>query len=156
MVRIILPLAVIAVLLFTPIFSGEPTTVGGIDKPNVVTGNDYVGNTVSCWIGGTYSIAEDCAPEGGKLGLAIFGAIFVSAVAAVLGVLGLLPLIGRLTSMVTTVAGVAVIAAMGFYIMTAMGGDDAGGINSIAWGSYLAGGGGLLTLISGLSGMRGR
>ncbi|MEO0399752.1 MAG: hypothetical protein AAF224_10090 [Pseudomonadota bacterium] len=154
MIRILLPLAVIAALLFAPIFSGEPTTVGGIEKANVVTGNDYVGDTVNCWIGGNYSIDGDCAPKGEAKGLAIFGAIFVSAVAAVLGVLGLLPFIGRLTSVITTLAGVGVIAAIGFYVFTSMGSSD--GLDGVAWGSYLAGGGGLLTLISGLSGMRGR
>ncbi len=154
MVRIFLPLAVIAVLLLTPIFGGEPTEVGGIVKPNTVTGMDYVGGTVKCWTSGTYSIAGDCAPAGGTKGLAIFAAVFVSAVAAALGFIGLIPVVGRLTSAVTMLAGVIVVAGIGFYILTNLNSDQ--GIGGVQWGTYLAGGGGLLTLISGLAGMRGR
>lgn len=153
MIRIVLPLAVIVLLLFTPLFSADTSEVGGIVKPNTVTGMDYVGDTLKCWTAGKFSIAGDCAPEAGNLGLAIFAAIFVSAVAAGIGVLGLFPIIGRLTSAITTLAGVVVIAGVGFYILSNIGGDHGGGVQ---WGSYLAGGGGLLTLISGLSGMRGR
>jgi hypothetical protein len=72
----------------------------------------------------------------------------------VLGVLGLLPIIGRLTSFITMLAGIVVIAAIGFYALTQMGSDE--GLEGVKWGSYLAGGGGLLTLISGLAGMRGQ
>ncbi len=154
MVRILLPLAVIATLLFAPIFGGEPSEVGGIVKPNTVTGMDYVGDTINCWTGGNYSIADDCAPQGGTKGLAIFAAVFVSAVAAVLGFLGLIPVIGRLTSAITMIAGLIVIAAVGFFAMTMLGTDE--GIGGLQWGAYLGGGAGLLTLISGLSGMRGR
>lgn len=154
MVRILLPLAVIATLLFAPIFGAEPTEVGGIVKPNTVTGMDYVGETINCWTGGNYSISGDCAPQGGMKGLSIFAAVFVSAVAAVLGLFGLLPVVGRLTSAITTLAGVVVIAGIGFYILTNLGSDE--GIGGVQWGAYLAGGGGLLTLISGLSGLRGR
>ncbi len=154
MVRIFLPLAVIATLLFAPIFGGEASEVGGIVKTNTVTGMDYVGETVKCWTNGTYSIAGDCAPQGGNKGLAIFAAVFVSAVAAVLGVAGLIPVVGRLTSAVTMLAGVVVVAGIGYYILTNLGSEE--GIGGVQWGTYLAGGGGLLTLISGLSGMRGR
>ncbi len=153
MTRILLPLAVIALLLLTPLFGAETSEVGGIVKPNTVTGMDYVGDTLKCWTTGNFSLAGDCAPEAGNLGLAIFAAVFVSAVAAALGVLGLFPFVGRLTSAITTLAGVVVIAGVGFYILTNLGGENGGGVQ---WGSYLAGGGGLLTLISGLSGMRGR
>ena len=154
MVRILLPLAVIATLLFAPIFGAEPTEVGGIVKPNTVTGMDYVGATVNCWTGGNFSIAGDCAPQGGTKGLAIFAAVFVSAVAAALGFVGLIPVIGRLTSAITMLAGLVVIAGIGFYILTNLGSDE--GIGGVQWGAYLAGGGGLLPLILGLSGMRGR
>lgn len=154
MVRIFLPLAVIATLLFAPIFGGEATEVGGIVKTNTVTGMDYVGATVKCWTSGHYSIAGDCAPEGGSKGLVIFAAVFVSAVAAVLGLIGLIPVVGRLTSAVTMLAGIIVVAGIGFYILTNLSSDQ--GISGVQWGAYLAGGGGLLTLISGLSGMRGR
>ena len=154
MLRILLPLAVIAALLFAPIFGDE---VQGSDLGGGtvnLTGNDYVGNTVNCWIGRNFSVAGDCAPQGGNKGMAIFAAVFVSAVAAGLGVLGLIPFVGRITSAITSLAGVIVIAAIGFYVFLQMGSDE--GLEGVQWGSYLAGGGGLLTLISGLSGMRGR
>lgn len=154
MVRILLPLAIIATLLFAPIFGGESSEVGGIVKPNVVTGMDYVGDTMKCWTGGKYSIAGDCAPDGGSKGLAIFAAVFVSGVAVVLGFIGMIPVIGRLASAVTMLAGIVVVAAIGFYIVTNLGSKE--GIAGVQWGTYLSGGAGLLTLISGLSGMRGR
>lgn len=117
-------------------------------------GYKYVADTIECWRTGTYSVSGECAPLGGNKGLAIFAALFISGAAAVLGVLGLLPVIGRVTSLVTTLAGVVVIAAIGFYVFSQMSGGD--GLDGIEWGSYLAGGGGLLTLISGLAGVRGR
>jgi hypothetical protein len=86
--------------------------------------------------------------------MAIFAGVFVSAIAAVLGLAGLLPVVGRLTSAVTMAAGVVVVAGIAFYLLTNLRGDD--GLEAVQWGAYLAGGGGLLTLISGLSGMRGR
>ncbi|HNR78327.1 MAG TPA: hypothetical protein PKM48_14430, partial [Parvularculaceae bacterium] len=67
---------------------------------------------------------------------------------------GLIPVIGRLTSAITMIAGLIVIAAVGFFAMTMLGTDE--GIGGLQWGAYLGGGAGLLTLISGLSGMRGR
>lgn len=152
MIRILLPLAVIAALLFAPIFSDQ---VQGSDLANgavSLTGHDYVGNTVNCWVNKNFSIAGDCAPQGGNKGLAIFAAVFVSSVAAVLGIIGLLPFVGRLTSVVTSLAGVVVVAAIAFYVLQQMGSDE--GIEGVQWGSYLAGGGGLLTLISGLAGVR--
>jgi len=154
MIRILLPLAVIAALLFAPIFSDE---VNGSDlggQSVMLTGNDYVGNTVGCFLRGEFSLADECAPQGGNKGVAIFAAVFVSAVAAALGVIGLLPVIGRLTSLITTLAGIVVIAAIAFYVFQQMGSDE--GLEGIQWGSYLAGGGGLLTLIAGLAGVRGR
>ena len=154
MIRVLLPVAVIAALLFAPIFND---TVDGSDLGGGVvslSGHDYVGNTISCWMKGEFSVSGDCEPKGDTKGLAIFGAVFVSAVAAVLGVIGLLPVVGRITSAITMLAGVVVIASIGYYVMTQMGSDE--GLEGVQWGSYLAGGGGLLTLVSGLSGMRGR
>lgn len=118
------------------------------------TGYAFIENTINCWKDGKFSIEDACKPKGEMKGMAIFAATFVSAVAAVLGVLGLLPFIGKLTSFVTTAAGVVVIAAIGYFALTMMGAKEGG--ETIQWGSYLAGGGGLLTLISGLSGVRGR
>ncbi len=154
MIRILLPLAVIAALLLPPIFAGPSAEVAGIVKPTTVTGYDYVGNTIDCWMDRNFILSGDCEPEGGIRGKAIFGAVFISAVAAALGVLGLLPVIGRLTSFITMLAGVVVIAAIGYFALTMMGTDE--GLAGVQWGSYLAGGGGLLTLISGLAGARGR
>lgn len=154
MIRVLLPLAVIATLLFAPIYSETVTGSEFGTRVDTLTGNDYVGPTLECWKAGNYSLGGDCEPKGGIKGKLIFGAIFVSAVAAALGVIGLIPVIGRLTSAITTLAGVAVIAAIGYYLLTQSQSED--GMHAIQWGSYLAGGGGLLTLISGLSGMRGR
>jgi hypothetical protein len=154
MIRILLPLAAIAVLLYAPLYAGEATEVGGIVKQNTVTGMDYVGGTIDCWMNKQFSISDECAPQGGSRGMAIFAGVFVSAIAAVLGLAGLLPVVGRLTSAVTMAAGVVVVAGIAFYLLTNMQGDD--GLEAVQWGTYLAGGGGLLTLISGLSGMRGR
>lgn len=152
MVRILLPLAVIAVLLFAPIFGEAPTEIGGITKSNTVTGMDYVSPTIDCFMGGKYAVSGDCAPKGGARGLVIFAAVFVSAVAVALGVVGMIPVIGKLTSAFTMLAGIVVVAAIGYYILANLGGEDGG----VQWGTYAAGGGGLLTLIAGLSGMRGR
>lgn len=154
MIRILLPLAVIAAILFAPMFSETVTGSEFGDSTVSRTGYDYVGNTIDCFRNGDYSITGDCEPALGMKGKAIFGAVFVSAIAAVLGILGLIPFVGRITSVVTTIAGVVVIAAIAYYGLQQMNAGD--GIANLQWGTYLAGGGGLLTLISGLSGMRGR
>ena len=132
------------------------TTVGSVsgETQTARTGHYFIGNTVDCFTNRNFSISGDCEPAGGMQGKAIFGAVLLSAVAAALGVLGLLPVIGRLTSIVTVIAGVAVIGAIGYFALNMMGTDE--GLGGVQWGSYLAGGGGLLTLISGLAGMRGR
>ncbi len=151
MARIILPLAVIAALLFAPIYSFDSNDPIGGEASASRTGQFFVGNTISCFINQNYSIEGECKPKGDKLGLAIFGAVFVSAVAAVLGILGLLPFIGRLVSLVTAIAGIVAIGGIAYFCFIVMSEEAA----AVGWGSYLAGGGGLLTLISGLSGMRG-
>ncbi|MEE2692493.1 MAG: hypothetical protein VX640_13225 [Pseudomonadota bacterium] len=154
MIRVILPVAVIAALLLAPMFSEVTSgTVTG-DTVTVRSGNYFVANTIDCFLDRNFSISGDCEPKGGLQGKFIFGAVFVSAVAAVLGILGLIPVIGRVTSFITTLAGVVVIAAIGFFLLNMMGSKE--GLEGVQWGSYLAGGGGLLTLVSGLSGMRGR
>ncbi len=154
MIRIILPLAVIAVLLFAPMYNETVTGSEFGTRTDTLTGYDYVGATIDCWRNQNFSITGDCEPQGDLKGKLIFGGVLFSAVAAVLGVLGLLPIVGRLTSAITTLAGVVVIAAIGYYVLTQMSGD--GGPQAVQWGSYLAGGVGLLTMISGLAGMRGR
>ncbi len=154
MIRILLPLAVVAILLLTPLYGAQTSEVGGIVKPNTVTGMDYVGDTLKCWTTGNISLADDCAPAAGTLGLGIFASVLASAAAAVVGVLGLFPFVGRLTSAVTTLAGAVTVSAISYYIVKNLGSDA--GIAGVQWGTFAAGGGGLLTLISGLSGMRGK
>lgn len=153
MIRILLPLAVMAALLFGPLL-GQNEEIGGIAKTVTLTGGDYIGDTIKCWQSGEYSLDGDCEPEGGLKGTAIFAAFLVSGIAAALGVVGLLPLIGRLTSMVTVVAGLIVMLSVGYFALSMMGGGDAG--ETLQWGTYLAAGGGLLTLIAGLAGIRGQ
>ncbi|MBI1366530.1 MAG: hypothetical protein GC153_11325 [Alphaproteobacteria bacterium] len=154
MIRILLPLAVIAAILFAPIY-GAQQKVAGIDKDVSVTGLDYVKDTLNCWKNGNFSLKGDCEPQGKLKGKAIFAALFVSGVAAALGVLGMLPFIGRLVSFITTLAGIVVVAAVGYFILTTIGGSKHDSADAVQWGAYLAGGGGLLTLISGLHGVRG-
>ena len=154
MIRILLPLGVIAALLFAPLISGEVSTVGGVEKPDTRVGMDYVGNTLGCLGENKNPISEGCRPAGGSRGFAVLSAVLISGLAAGLGVLGLLPFLGRLTSVVTVVAGLAVLGAISVFSLATVG--PGGADDSIQWGSYLAGGGGLLTLISGLAGMRGR
>lgn len=154
MVRVFLPLAVIAVLFFAPIYNETVRGSESGERVATLTGQYYVGPTIDCWLAKNFSLEDECAPRGGLKGTLIFGAIFVSGVAALLGFLGMVPVIGKLTSAITMVAGVVVVAAIAYYLLTQLGTDD--GLAAIQWGAYLAGGGGLLTLISGLSGMRGR
>jgi ribose/xylose/arabinose/galactoside ABC-type transport system permease subunit len=155
MIRILLPLAVIAAILFAPMYSVQvKDPVLGEQTAAQKSGYAFVDTTIECWKGGNYSVSGDCKPKGGIKGQLIFAAIFVSGVAAVLGVLGIIPIVGRLTSFITTLAGVVVLAAIAYFALTMMGSKD--GAESIQWGSYLAGGGGLLTLISGLAGVRGK
>jgi hypothetical protein len=155
MIRILLPLAVVAALIFGPLVAGETTSVGGITKASTVTGMDYVGPSIACWRAGEYSIAGECKPNGALKGSLVLATLLSSAIAAVIGVIGVAPFIGRLTSVVTTLGGAISMLAMGaFALMLMNAGSDSG--ETVQWGTYLAGGGGLLTLISGLSGMRGQ
>lgn len=155
MIRVLLPLAVVAAILFGPLANGESTSVGGITKPAQVTGFDYVGPTIECWQKKNFSIKDGCAPEGGANGKAMLAAVAAGGAAGVLGILGLLPFVGRLTSVVTTLAGGVIVAAVGYFAVSLMGADKEA-VETVGWGAYLAGGGGLLTFISGLSGMRGK
>jgi len=156
MTRVILPLAIIAAILFAPIYKTPSSydDVQGIETSNQVAGYALVKPAIDCWRTGNISVSGDCEPKAGTKGLALAGAVGISAIAAVLGVLGILPVIGRLTSVVTVIAGLVALCAMGYFGSTLLGAE--GGLSRIDWGSYLAGGGGLLTVISGLSGMRGR
>ena len=154
MIRVLLPLAVIAAILFAPMYVEKVSGSEFGTRYQPLSGYDYVAPTVDCFGKGNFSIADDCEPKGEMKGKLIFAAIFVSAIAAAVGVVGILPVVGRLTSGVTTLAGAVVLAAMAYYILAQLRGD--GGAEALQWGTYLAGGGGLLTLISGLAGMRGK
>jgi hypothetical protein len=159
MIRILLPLAVVAAILFGPLYSETVTGSESGARVDTLSGHYYVGDTLKCWWGdgffkeAKFSLEDDCEPKAGMSGKLIFYAVVAGFVAALLGVVGLLPGVGRLVSFVTLGAGAVIVGAVGFFAVTHLGGEDG---NSLQWGSYLAGGLGLLTLISGLSGVRGR
>lgn len=154
MIRVLLPLAVVAAILLGPLTTVTSTDSEFGKQTRAVAGLEYVKPTIDCWQKGEYSLEDKCEPlpKGEIKGKLLFAAVATSALAAVFGVLGLLPMVGRVTSFVTVAAGGVVMAAMGYYAMTQLGNDGGG----LQWGTYLAAGGGLLTLISGLAGVRGR
>lgn len=154
MTRVLLPLAVIAAIIFGPLFAEVTTGPVTGQKLTPLTGTYFIGDTITCFRNGEFSIAGECEPELGLKGKAVFAAALAAAVAAAFGVIGLLPFIGRLTSIITMIAGVVIVASMGYFGMNILGADS--NEVSLQWGTYLAGGLGLLTLISGLSGMKGR
>lgn len=159
MIRIFLPLAIIAAIFFGPMFTVTTTDSVRGKSESTVTGDYFIGNAVDCVRDGKLPFGEDCASKGEMKGSTFVGdmlswAAIFAAVAAILAVPGLLPFIGRLTSAVTLAAGLASLAAMGLFVMTIMGSDA--GLGGVQWGAYLAAGMALLTTISGLSGMRGR
>lgn len=156
MIRILLPLAVVAAILFGPMYTVrifDPVLQEETLSPQ--SGMKLVQPTIDCWRNKNYSFSDKCAPKGELKGKAMLAAIAAGAVAAALGVIGILPFVGRLTSVVTTLAGGVIVAAIGYFALTMMG-AGAQSSESLQWGTYLAGGGGLLTLISGLAGMRGK
>ena len=159
MIRIFLPLAIIAAIFFGPMFT--EATMGSLsgDREATVSGKYFLGATVDCIREGKLPFGKDCASKGELKGSTFVGEVIswasiLSAVAAVLAVPGLLPFIGRITSVVTLAAGLSSLAAMGLFMTTIMGSDA--GLGGVQWGAYLAAGMALLTTISGLSGMRGR
>lgn len=153
MVRIILSLAIVAAVIFTPWFAETVTGDRTGSRTDISTGNYYVGDTVNCFLDQKYSISDECAPQGGMLGTLVFAVVAISAVSAVLGILGLLPFLGRLTSAVTLLAGLVTIAAFAVFMLGSIGGP--GGFASVQWGAYLTGGLGLLTFVAGFSGLKG-
>ncbi|NWG70698.1 MAG: hypothetical protein HXY23_03690 [Parvularculaceae bacterium] len=156
MIRVLLPLAVVAAILFGPMYTVkiyDPVLQEETASPQ--SGMKLVQPTVDCWRKKNYSFSGDCAPKGGMKGTAMLASIAAGGVAAAIGVFGLLPFVGRLTSVVTTLAGGVIVLAIGYFAMTMMGAGNES-TEAVQWGTYLAGGGGLLTLISGLAGMRGK
>ena len=145
---------VAAILIITPLVGTTSVHENGIPIIRIVTGGNFIDGTINCWMSGKFSIFGDCAPRGGAKGFAILIGVFASAFGAALGFIGLLPVIGRLTGASTMMAGLVVIGGSVFFILAMLGAGDGG--SSVQWGAYLAVAGGLIALISGLSGMRGR
>lgn len=164
MIRIFLPLAIVAAIFFGPMFAEETKGELRGKTTTVVTGEYFIGNAVKCVRELTLPIGEDCASTGklrdGKnkestmVGDALSWASILAGLAAVLGIVGLLPFLGRLTSIVTLGAGVVSLGALGMFLTNMLGSEA--GLGAVQWGAYLAAGLALLTTISGLSGMRGR
>ncbi len=160
MARIFLPLAIVAAIFFGPLFA--EVTTGSATGSNMTPryGEYFIGNAVDCLLKLKAPIGEECASEGKLNGSVMVGQIITWAsmlalAAAALGVVGLIPFIGRLTSIVTILAGLAALASMGLLALTLIGIDGIG-LTGLRWGAYLAAAAGLLTLISGLAGLRGR
>ncbi|MEM9495608.1 MAG: hypothetical protein AAGA09_06355 [Pseudomonadota bacterium] len=160
MIRILLPLAIIAAIFFGPMYSFESENpISGQEEKSVVTGAKFIGGAVECVRAQRLPIGEECASDARvndstMAGNLISYASSLSLGAAALGVIGLLPLIGRITSIVTVGAGLGALGAIGYFAMEMM--NTSAGLGGLEWGAYLAGGLGLLTMISGLSGMRGQ
>ncbi len=159
MIRILLPLAMIAALFFGPMFSEESRGELSGKTVAIVTGEHFIGNTVDCVREMKAPIGEDCESTGELNDSTLVGDILswsalLAAVAAVLGVPGLLPFLGRMTSIVTVGSGVAMLGSLGLFMTTMIGSEP--GLGAVQWGAYLTAGLALLTVISGLSGMRGR
>lgn len=159
MIRILLPLAIVAAIFFGPMFQVETKDPVRGKTMSVVTGDYFIGNAVDCVKQIKLPLGEECASEGKmndstKVGSAMSWAAVLAGFAAVLGIPGMLPVIGRLTSIVTVGAGLASLGALGLFMMAMIGSEA--GLGGVQWGAYLAAGLSLLTTITGLSGMRGR
>jgi hypothetical protein len=119
----------------------------------------FIGNAVQCLLAFKAPIGEDCESDyevgdSKMVSNMITWAAMFALFAALLGIIGLLPVIGRLTSVVTIIAGLGTLGAMGVLALAMIGSEV--GLPGLQWGAYLAAGAGLLTLISGLAGLRGR
>ena len=162
MIRVILPLAIVAAMFFGPFFSETTSGSSTGDRTSMVAGSYFIEEAVNCVRTLNYSgfaFGDECASDaeynGSNMsGSVLSGAAKISIAAALLGIVGILPFIGRVTSIATIGAGLTTLGALGYFMMSAMRSAD--GLASIQWGAYLAAGLGLLTLISGLSGVRGR
>lgn len=158
MQRIILPLAMIAVLYFAPLYTVVGSTPDAGSDEISRYGSFFLGNAVDCMTQLKAPIGEECGFdkdffESPFVGHAINLSMLLAIGAAVLGVVGLLPVIGRLTSIVALAAGLAMLGSMGAMTLTLMGTDA--GLGAIQWGVYATAGLALLTVIAGLGGMRG-
>lgn len=160
MIRILLPLAIVACIFFGPMYGyTTPNPVSGQEQMNRVTGDQFLKEKVDCLRDVRLPTGEECAATeqvgGSTMSASVISwAAVLALVAAALGVFGLLPLIGRATSVVTILAGLGGMGAMGFFMLTMLGTSE--GLPAVQWGAYLTAGVSLLTVIAGLSGMRGR
>ncbi|WP_411817685.1 hypothetical protein [Hyphococcus sp. DH-69] len=160
MIRIILPLAIVAAMFLGPMYSyPSDNPVSGRSEQSIVTGDKFIGGVINCVRRLEVPLGKECASEAvvnkSKLPSQVMSlAAVISIAAAAIGVVGLLPFIGRLTSIVTLLAGLSALCAMGIFLATMMGTKT--GLPAVQWGAYLAAGLALVTTISGLSGMRGR
>ena len=158
MMRILLPLAIVAAMFFGPLFAETTSGSATGDSETLRTGTYFIGNMIGCLTELRVPIGEGCEFDGSFHGSPLVGHVMTWAAllalgAAVISVLGLLPVIGRLTSIVVILAGLGAIGAVGLMTLTLLGTDD--GLGAIRWGTYLTAGAGLMTLIAGLGGMRG-
>lgn len=158
MQRILLPLAIVAAMYFGPMFAVEQASDALGSEVSTVTGKHFIGNAVACMAELRVPLGEECAFDGRfydspMVGHMMTWAALLAVAAGALGIIGLLPVVGRLTSIVTVLAGLGALGAVGMMSLTLLGTNE--GLGAIRWGAYLTAGAGLLTLISGLSGMRG-
>ena len=155
MIRIILPLAMAAAAFFGPWFVETSTGDFTGTKQATISGDYFVGATVDCFLAQNFSISGECAPNNGRDGLLMFGAVAGGVMAGVLGILGLLPFVGRLTSLFTIVAGAVGLAAVANFASTSVLADTLS-FADLRWGAYGTGGLALITLLSGFGGLGGR
>jgi len=159
MPRILLPLAIVAVIFFGPMYNVTGTLADSGETVVTRSGEYFIGESVSCLRQLKAPIGEECASDGVLNGSTMVGnvmswASLLAVAAGGLGVVGLLPFIGRVISILTIFAGVGAMGSIGFMALTLMVSDGLG-LPSMQWGAYLAAALGLITLISGLAGLRG-
>ncbi len=160
MTRILLPLAIVAAIFFGPMYKVSGTLADSGETMITRSGEYFIGEAVSCLRKLKVPLGEECASKGvlndsTMVGDVMSWASMLAVAAAALGIVGLLPFVGRLTSIVTILAGLGAMGAIGYLALTLMTTEGIG-LPGMQWGAYLAGALGLLTLISGLAGLRGR
>ena len=64
MIRILLPLAIVAAIFFGPMFAVETTDPVRGESMSVVTGDYFIGNAVDCVMDMRLPLGEECATEG--------------------------------------------------------------------------------------------
>lgn len=160
MIRILLPLAMVASIFFGPMYGyTTPNPISGQEQMSRVTGDQFIKEAVDCLREIKVPLGEECAAteqiDGSTMPASVISwAAMLALAAAALGVIGILPFIGRVTSIVTILAGLGGLGAMGLFMLTMLG--TSGGLPAVQWGAYLTAGASLLTVIAGLSGLRGR